>query len=42
MGLGGSGESEVVMGQWLVGQWIAGVISFEKIFGLCGHIVEKG
>ena len=33
------------MGEWLVGQWIVGVISFHKIFGLCGlkgHIVEKG
>ena len=32
------------MGEWLVGQWIVGVISFQKIFGLCGlkgHIVEK-
>ena len=24
------------MGEWLVGQWIVGVISFQKIFGLCG------
>ena len=32
------------MGEWLVGQWIVGAISFQKIFGLCGlkaHIVEK-
>ena len=32
-----------VMGEWSVGQWIVGVISFQKIFGLCGlkgHIVE--
>ena len=29
--------------KWLVGQWIVGVISFQKIFGLCGlrgHKVE--
>ena len=30
---GGSGR---VMCEWLVGQWIEGVISFQKIFGLCG------
>ena len=24
------------MGEWKVGQWIVGVISFQKIFGLCG------
>jgi len=40
-----------VLGRWArqcrvgqqVGQWIVGVISFQKIFGLCGlkgHIVE--
>ena len=32
-----------VMGEWSVGQWIVGVKSFAKIFGLCGikgHIVE--
>ena len=32
------------MGEWKVGQWIVGVISFQKIFGLCGlkgHIVDK-
>ena len=31
------------MGEWKVGQWIVGVISFQKIFGLCGlkhHILE--
>ena len=31
------------MGEWKVGQWIVGVISFQKIFGLCGlqgHIVK--
>ena len=31
------------MGEWSVGQWIVGVISFQKIFGLYGlkhHIVE--
>ena len=49
MGFGGSGGSEMVMGEWLVahqcmlGQWIVGGISFQKIFGLCdlkGRIVE--
>ena len=42
-GFGGSGGSERVMGECLVGQWIVGVISFQKIFGLYGlkhHIVE--
>ena len=32
-----------VMGEWSVGQWILGVISFKKIYGLYGlkhHIVE--
>ena len=32
-----------VMGEWSVSQWIVGVISFQKIFGLYGlkhHIVE--
>ena len=32
-----------VMGEWPVSQWIVGVISFQKIFGLYGlkhHIVE--
>ena len=31
------------MGEWKVGQWIVGVIRFQKIFGLCGlkgHIVK--
>ena len=31
------------MGEWKVGQWIVGVISFQKISGLCGlkgHIVK--
>ena len=31
------------MGEWSVGQWIVGVISFQKMFGLYGlkhHIVE--
>ena len=31
------------MGEWSVGQWIVGVICFQKIFGLFGlkhHIVE--
>ena len=30
-------------GEWLVGHWVVGVISFQKIFGLCGlkdHTVE--
>ena len=42
--LGGSGGSERVMGEWLVNQWLVGVISFQKISGLCGqngHIVEN-
>ena len=37
-GLGGSSGSGNVMGEWFVG-----VLSFQKIFGLCGlkgHIVE--
>ena len=32
------------MGKWVVGQWIVGVISFQKTFGLCGikgHTVAK-
>ena len=31
------------MGEWSVGQWIVGVISFQKMYGLYGlkhHIVE--
>ena len=32
----GSGGSERVMDEWLAGQWILGVLSFQKIFGLCG------
>ena len=42
-GLGGSGGSGNVMGEWFVGQWTVGVISFQKILGLCGlkgHKVE--
>ena len=38
-GFGGSGGSV-----WVMGQWIVGVISFQKIFGLYGverHKVEK-
>ena len=38
------GGSERVMGEWLVGQWIVDIISFQEIFGLYGlkgHIVEK-
>ena len=43
-GFGGSGGSVCVMGEWSVGQWIVGAISFKKIYGLYGlkhHIVEK-
>ena len=43
-GFGGSGGSVWVMGEWSVGQWIVGVISFQKMYGLYGlkhHIVEK-
>ena len=32
-----------VMGEWSVGQWIVGVIGFQKTYGLYGlnyHIVE--
>ena len=32
-----------MMGEWPMGQWIVGVISFQKIFGLYGlkhHIME--
>ena len=32
-----------VMGEWSVDQWIVGVISFQKMYGLYGqkhHIVE--
>ena len=32
-----------VMGEWSVGQWIVGVISFQKMYGLYGlkhHTVE--
>ena len=42
LGWVGFGRSEMVMGEWLVGQWI--VISFPKIFCLCGlkgHIGRK-
>ena len=42
-GSSGSAGSGNVMGEWWVGQWIVGVISFQKIFGLCGlkgHIVK--
>ena len=44
MGFGGSGGSGRVLGEWLVGQWVVGVIIFQKIFGwygLNGLIVEK-
>ena len=42
-GFGGSGGSVWVMGEWIVGRWIVGIISFQKMYGLCGlrhHIVE--
>ena len=32
-----------MLGEWSVGQWIVGVISFNKVYGLYGlkhHIVE--
>ena len=38
-GFGGSGGSVCVMGEWSVGQWIVGVIRFQKIFGL--YSVER-
>ena len=41
--MGGSGGSGNAMGEWKVEQWIVGVISFQKIYGLYGlkhHIVE--
>ena len=44
VGFGGSGGSGRMLCEWLVGQWIVGVISFQKKFGaygLKGHIVEK-
>ena len=34
--MGGLGGSMWVMGEWSVSQWIVGVISFQKIFGLYG------
>ena len=30
-----------VMGEWSVGQWIVGVTSFQKMYGLKHHIVDK-
>ena len=42
-GFGGSDGSVWVMGECTVGQWIVGVISFQKIYGLYGlkhHRVE--
>ena len=44
-GLGGSGGSMWVMGEWSVSQWILGVMRFPKIFGLYGverHKVKNG
>ena len=43
--MGGFGVSVWVMGEWSVGQWILGVMRFQKIFGLYSverHKVEKG
>ena len=40
-GLGGSGGSMWVMGEWSVSQWILGVMRFPKIFGLYGVNVIK-
>ena len=42
---GGSGGLGSVMGEWLMGQWIVGATSFQKIVVLCGlkgHIVDNG
>ena len=42
--LGGTCGLRRVMVEWLVGQWIVNVVSFQKVFGLYslkGHIVEK-
>ena len=42
-GFGGSGGSVWVMGEWSIGQWRVGVISFQKMYGFYGlkhHIVE--
>ena len=36
---GGLGGSVLVMGEWSVSQWILGVMSFQKIFGL--YSVER-
>ena len=44
MGGSGPGGPGRVMDEWLVGQWIVGVISFQKVYDLYGlkyHIVEK-
>ena len=41
--MGGLGGSMWMMGEWSVGHWIVGVISFQKMYGLYGlkhHIVE--
>ncbi len=35
-GFCGYGGSVWVMGEWAVGHWIAGVMSFQKIYGLYG------
>ena len=42
-GSSGSAGSGNVMGEWSVGQWIVGVMSFQKMYGFYGlkhHIVE--
>ena len=42
-GFCGYGGSLLVIGEWAVGQWIVGVTSFQKIYGLYSvkhHIVE--
>ena len=33
-GFGGSGGSVRVFGKWSVGQWIEGVMRFQKMYGL--------
>ena len=30
-----------MMGEWSVGQWIVGVISFQKMYGLYGLKLQK-
>ena len=40
-GFCGYGGSMWVMGEWAVGYWIVGVISFQKIYGLYGLNIIK-